>query len=348
MNNADVGKVILIIIVIIGVLFVISWLKRKFKVLNLPCVFFVSGEVKSGKSLLSVHLAIKEYKKALRWWKIKRFLRLLILPFKFKEGYRVVSEIIRKQELAFEYSDLDESFDYAKFIGNLIFTAGEFKELLPPMLYSNIPLACVRYNPFTIDMLNSEVRLPNKSVCLLDEISLVADSQLYKDDNINNKLMRFYKLYGHATHGGKCIIDSQSVLDNHYSIKRCMGSYLYIYERIKFPFITIMKVRQLVYANDGSVQNNFNEDIELSMRKIIIFNTTYDKYDCYAYSVFTDYLPVKAMYCTEIKGKKDDLKCYNIITLNEFVKEMNHSIKNKYPATMEIVNEEGVVNEEEN
>ena len=328
MSNANIGNFLLILAILIGVLFLLAYLRKKFKVLNLPCVFFVSGEVKTGKTLLSVHLAIKEYKSALFKWKFKRFLRLLFLPIKFKEKYQNVQKVLEKQELDhIGILDIDN----------------DLKDYLPPMLFSNIPLACVKYNLFTIDMLESYVRMPNKSIVLLDEISLVADSQLYKESDLNNKLMRFYKLFGHSTHGGKCIIDSQSVLDNHYSIKRCMGSYLYILERHKYPFISIMKVRQLMYANDGSVQNNFNEDIELSMRKIIIFNSTYDKYDCYCYSVFTDYLPVKVRYDVDIKSKKDDLKCYNIITLNDFVKSMNESIKGKYPGTTIVVNEEGVV-----
>ena len=242
------SKVLGLLLILCLVLFVLWWIRRKFKTLTLPCVFFVSGAIKSGKTLLSVHLAIKEYKKAVRHWKIRQF---LLLFFRFKK------------------TDDD---NYA------------------PMLYSNIPLADVKYNPLTMDIILRQVRIPNKSVVLIDEVSLFADSMLFKDKELNNKLMAFYKLYGHYSHGGKMIIDSQSIADNHFSFKRCMGSYIYIYERRKYPFFSVLKVRELMYSEDNSIQNNFIEDAELSFRKILITNRTYNKYDCYCYSCFTDKL----------------------------------------------------------
>ena len=81
------GKFILFVAILIGVLFLLVYLRKKFKTLSLPCVFFVSGAVKSGKTLLSVHLAIKEYKKALRNWHIKRWLIKIFLPLKYHDKY---------------------------------------------------------------------------------------------------------------------------------------------------------------------------------------------------------------------------------------------------------------------
>lgn len=279
------GRIIILILLLVVVVIVISWLRSKFKSLNLPCVFFVSGGIKTGKTLLSVHLAIKEYRKAVFRWYFFRFLCKIFKKF-----------------------DTEDS---------------RYK----PMLYSNLPLANVRYNPLTIDIINRKVRIPNKSIVLIDEVSLFADSQLFKDKNINNSLMLFYKLFGHYSHGGKLIIDSQSIADNHYSFKRCMSSYLYIYSRVKYPFISVLRVRELMYSEDGSIQNNFNEDVELSLRNVIIFNRTYDKYDCYALSVFTDNLAYQVDYNREIKSVKDDLKCYQVVSLNEYVKTLNNSIR---------------------
>lgn len=279
------SKVLGLLLILCLVLFVLWWIRRKFKTLTLPCVFFVSGAIKSGKTLLSVHLAIKEYKKAVRHWKIRQF---LLLFFRFKK------------------TDDD---NYA------------------PMLYSNIPLADVKYNPLTMDIILRQVRIPNKSVVLIDEVSLFADSMLFKDKELNNKLMAFYKLYGHYSHGGKMIIDSQSIADNHFSFKRCMGSYIYIYERRKYPFFSVLKVRELMYSEDNSIQNNFIEDAELSFRKILITNRTYNKYDCYCYSCFTDKLVYKVDYNAQKKSIKDNLKCYSILSLNDFVIEMNKKME---------------------
>ena len=68
------GSLVLLLLILAGAIFLLVYIRRKFKTLSLPCVFFVSGAVKSGKTLLSVHLAIKEYNRALRRWKIKKWL----------------------------------------------------------------------------------------------------------------------------------------------------------------------------------------------------------------------------------------------------------------------------------
>lgn len=326
MNTYNSSRILILILILVGILFLIHWLRKKFKVLSLPCVFFVSGEVKSGKTLLSVHLAIKEYNRAVRNWFIRKFLTRIFLPMKYKKRY------------AFYDSWKKQGFDFSGYVSHDDYTE------LPPMLYSNIPLAYVKYNKLTIDIVLRNARIPNKSVCLIDEASLFADSQLFKDKDINNALTSFCKLYGHYSHGGKLILDSQCVADNHFAVKRSMGKYLYIYDRKKLPFVTFMAVRELIYSDDNSVQNNFNEDIELSMRKVVIFNRTYDKYDCFCYSVFTDYLPYRVCYSTKKLTSKDDLKCYNIVSLNEFVSTVNNSIRGKYPVTPKSIHDEDLVN----
>ena len=297
--NSESYSSLWLILILVCVVLVLIYVRRKFKTLNLPCVFFVSGAVKSGKTLLSVHLAIKEYKKALRWFYIRRFLLSL---FRWKKC---------------------EDDNY------------------PPMLYSNIPLAKVKYNPLTLDIIENKVRIPNKSVVLIDEVSLFADSQLWNDRDLNNLLMRFYKLYGHYSHGGKLIIDSQSIADNHFSLKRCMSNYLYIQDRKKFPIFSILYVREMIYSEDGSAINVVDKDLELDLRKVLILNTTYNKYDCYCYSIFTDELPYKVCYDVDAKGKHDSLKCDYIITLNDFVHKMNEEYKAAHPNIQ--VDEEGVV-----
>lgn len=247
----------------------------------MPNVFLISGAVKTGKTLLSVHLAKKEYKRNLRNWYLRRF--------------------------------------FLKLFGRDV--------PLKPMLYSNIPLARIRYNLLTMDIILQEKRIPDKSVVLIDEASLLADSTLCKDKYVNNKLMRFVKLFAHYSHGGKLIIDTQSISDLHFSFKRCMNNYLYIYSRVKYPFITIMKVREMLYSDDGSLTNNSQEDIELSMRTMVIFNRTYNDYDCYCYSSFTDMLPFEVRYNTEKLTKRDDMKCYNLVSFQDFAKKINKDME---------------------
>lgn len=180
---------------------------------------------------------------------------------------------------------------------------------LKPMLYSNIHLRGIKYNLLTIYILQREVKIPPKSVVLMDEASLVADSMLYKDTDINEDIKLFVKLFGHYSKGGHLIINTQAIEDLHYNFKRCISKHLYIYKRIKLPFFTVMKVRELMYSSDNSnITNVIQGDLEDSLKTIIVPNKYYKYYDCYCYSIFTDDLPLYAIYDTEKKNKKDSLK----------------------------------------
>ena len=274
-----IGNLLVIVLILVAVVLVLYFVRKHFKRLNMPNVFLISGAVKSGKSLLSVHLAKKEIKRSVRKWYIQRFIFGLL--------------------------------------------GKENKLPQKPMLYSNIPLAKISYNRLTKDILLREVRIPDNSVVLMDEASLIADSMLCKDKTINNQLMLFVKLFAHYSHGGKLIIDTQSISDLHFAFKRCMNSYLYIYSRTKFPFFTLMKVREMLYSEDGSMVNNSSEDIELSMRTIFLWNSTYRSYDKYCYSIFTDDLPYQVNYDVKTLVYKDNLKAKYIVSFQDFAKEIN-------------------------
>lgn len=310
--NSDTHVGLIVILIIVAII-VLVYVRKHFKRLVLPNVFLVSGAVKSGKTLLSVHLAIKQYKKNLRRHKLRAFF---------------LTCLGQKNSIP-----------------------------LPPMLYSNIPLAKIRYNNLTKDIIEQKVRIPNQSVVLVDEISLLADSFLYQDKKINNSLMRFFKLFAHYSHGGTLIVDTQSLSDCHFTLKRCIGSYLYIYERIKLPFISILKVREIAYSEDNSMISVSNQDIELEMRKVIVFNTSYKKYDCYCYSIFTDHKDFKVCYTKDIKSYRDDLKAYKLVSFQDFAKDINKEMQDIYfndvpsvpivEAASEVIEGE-VINEEEN
>ena len=96
-----------ILLIIVLCLIVYFFIRKRIKVLNVPNVFLISGAVKTGKTLLSVHLAKKEYRRNLRNWYIKKF-------------------FLRA-----------------------------FKRPIPkrPMLYTNIPLARVKYNLLSMNII---------------------------------------------------------------------------------------------------------------------------------------------------------------------------------------------------
>ena len=90
----------IIIIIVIGVILLYLYIKH-WKILKVSNVYFISGAVKTGKSYVSVAIAVREYKRALRMF----YLTYPLLRFKL---------FLAKQEYK--------------------------EEVYKPMLYSNIPI----------------------------------------------------------------------------------------------------------------------------------------------------------------------------------------------------------------
>ena len=185
---------------------------------------------------------------------------------------------------------------------------------LKPMFYTNIPVGFT-HNMLTREIIYLEVKVPPKSVIFIDEASLFADSQLIKDRKLNMKLTLFCKLIGHVTRGGTLAINSQQCSDLHYSFKRVLGRYLYIYDTIKFPFVSVSQVREMMYSDDTSIVNDINEDAELSMRKIFFFNGVYKRYDCFCYYNIVKERKTEVDY--DYKFDKKDLSAKGLISFNQ-------------------------------
>lgn len=271
-----------VIVILVILLFIFLHFRKKMKKLVLPNVYLITGGVKSGKTFLSVSLAIKQYKKNLFSWYFR-------LPFqKFKKFF---NEKLRRKQNRFIY-EIPEK----------------------PVLYSNIPLRYVRFSKLTVDIVLRRVRLPLNSVVLIDEISLLADSLMIHSNKFNDVLKNFFKLFAHANgNNSYCICNTQSYLDNHFNVKRCVGSYLYISRKTKWPFITTLKVREMLNIDDHSY-NVSGEDFELSLLTLWSWNKTYKKYDSRCYSSLTDDLPL-ANIDNILLGSKDSLKADTILSL---------------------------------
>lgn len=227
------------------------WLYFKFfKLPKFGNMTLVTGGIKTGKSMLSVHFAIKTYKKHLRRYKIKCLLLNLGKKLKIKKALNTAN--IEK-----------------------------------PLLYSNIPLTC-EYVPITRELLTREHRPNYKSVFYICEASLVADSMTYKDDLLNEQLLLFNKLFAHATRGGYIFYDTQSISDNHYAVKRCLSSYFYIHHMKKLPFFCVMYLREMTFSEDNNAVNVFETDVEETLKRVIVSKRVWKKYDCYCYSALTD------------------------------------------------------------
>lgn len=199
-----------------------------------------------------------------------------------------------------------------------------------PLIYSNVPLA-MPYVPLTDDLLLRKKRFVYGSVIYVQEASLVADSQLIRDMDINERLMLFNKLIGHETKGGVIIYDTQCIGDVHYSLKRCVSNYFYIHHLVKWlPFVLIAKVQECRYSDDGTTITVSNDDVETTLKSVLIRKKNWKYFDCYCYSVLTDDLPVENdVVYNDIKTK--DLKANNILSFRKLKKEgkIENEKKNK-------------------
>lgn len=181
------------------------------------------------------------------------------------------------------------------------------KDLKPlPLLYSNVPLS-IPYVPLSDDLLLRKKRFVYGSVIYVCEASLVADSQLIRDMDINERLLMFNKLIGHETKGGCIIYDTQCISDCHYSIKRCLSEYIYVHHLVKcIPFILVAYVQECRYSDDNSTITAQADDIESTLRRVIISKRNWKYFDCYCYSSLTDNLAVedKLVEPTSLKATK--------------------------------------------
>lgn len=212
-----------------------------------------------------------------------------------------------------------------------------------PLIYSNIPLS-VPYVPLTEELLTRKKRFRYGSVIYVCEASLVADSQMIKDMDLNNRLLLFNKLIGHSTKGGMIIYDTQSTMDVHYSVKRCLSEYFYIHHLIKWiPFFMIAFVREERYSADGVVINSYDNDVEDSLKKVIIPKSTWKKFDRYCYSTMTDDLAV-----VDNIVHTNDLKARKLVSFRDWAKYIgdgSNAEKNDLTASYDTLGEN---NEKEN
>lgn len=161
-----------------------------------------------------------------------------------------------------------------------------------PLFYTNISVAGVPFCPVTLDILYRRVRVARKSVMFLSETSLIADSMTIKDALLNEEINVFFKLYGHESHGGKCIIETQNVLDNHYAIKRCLTFYYNIDANFSLPFYKLVRFYKVFYSDDDTVKNVVSLNDKVQYTYMLIPKTMFTRYDSYTYSWLTDDLPL--------------------------------------------------------
>ncbi len=176
-----------------------------------------------------------------------------------------------------------------------------------PLLYSNMPIgmAGMSYAPLTMDLITGKSRFRYGSVVYFNEISFIAGSKDIRDEDLNDILLKFFKLCAHETKGGYFFIDTQSPQDMHYTLKRSLSTYYHIYRRLTLPFISLLWIREnMLVDGDNTVavdtQIDSQDKVSEGGRRqypYILSNKWWKYYDRYAYSVLTDDLPVSEDEC---------------------------------------------------
>lgn len=171
-----------------------------------------------------------------------------------------------------------------------------------PLLYSNMPIGKkgMSYAPITLEHMSGKKRFRYGSVIYFNEVSFIAGSMDFKNDEVNDFLLQFYKLCAHSTRGGYFIIDTQAPQDMHFSIKRSLSTYFFILRRVTLPFVSLLWVREELFV-DGEKTVAVDKGIDPQDKKdeggkpfyfLVLRNKWWKYYDQYAYSVLTDHLPV--------------------------------------------------------
>lgn len=286
----------LIIVICICVFIFIMY--RRSKRFRPDTICMVNGANGTGKSLLCVNKAFRDFRKSHNiWWR--------------RTHFWIKVPLINK----FMHIDINEE---------------------EPLIYSNIPLFEDRrknilfkyYVPLTNDIIRRVKRPRYHSIILWDDCSIMATSMDYKDKQLSNSMSFFLKMIRHELKGANrnlfgshcnLYINTQSKNDTHFSIDRSVNQVMYILKSRSIPFFKILWVRDLLLID--SVENTFKDDVknELSTRWLLIPKSTYNKYDSYAYEFLSHDLPVLDNNNCKIKIVCDKGKTmFEIATFHEW------------------------------
>lgn len=193
-----------------------------------------------------------------------------------------------------------------------------------PLLYSNMPIGKngFEYAPLTLDLITRKKRFRYGSVVYFNEVSFIAGSKDIKDDQLNDSLLQLFKLCAHETKGGYFFLDTQSPQDMHYTVKRSLSTYYYIYRRLTLPFVSLLWMRENILVDGENTvaidtQVDTQDGLAEGGKKMYfrpILNKWWKYYDQYAYSALTDDLPVEDITKSSRHKKVDVLtRCKDII-----------------------------------
>ena len=293
---------IIIIIAIIGIIFYIKIIKPIIILnkLKLDSFTLITGGVKTGKSTLAIYLAISKLKYVRLIEKIKNIFR--------KE----------KKELPVLYSNIPiDIYDNEK--GEAIKNIFRKKK--------NKKKELIQYELTREILLREEIPI-EKSVIYIGEFSLVADSMNWQDMYTNEKIMLFFKLFGHSF-AGSVFVDTQSISDCHFAVKKISTKYIWIYRARKKLLTYDMNIKEIAYnyENNGIVNAINKENIEEETNLIKINKKIWKIFNYRAYKILNKGKTIARKKGTRENGLYQDY----IVSFNKWkTKEMQKgAIKNE-------------------
>lgn len=268
------------LIIFIAVVICAVYVLSKSKQLNYGNLTLITGGVKTGKTMLSMYIIKRQYKKQRSKWR------------------RACKKAKRK------FQPYPEE----------------------PLIYSNMPIKTRwGYSPLTEDLILQRARFRYGSVIYFNEVTFIAGSKDIKDEEINDILLKFYKLIAHETKGGYCVVDTQAVQDAHYALKRSLSTYYMIIKKIWLPFFNIVFLRENLFV-DG--ENTVAIDTQVDPQDTtmeggkklyirLLPHKLWKMYDQYAYSYLTDHLSVSDEIIHPDKNNMKVTKLLRLKTIKE-------------------------------
>ena len=246
-------NIFIILLVLIIVLFIFLKVIKGYAKISYNQVLGIFGGVKSGKTLLAVKTALKQFKISQKYWQRKKrktvyYNVLITLLNKFK-----------KKKLALK--DIP----------------------LTPQFYSNIPIRVNKKYGLSLkvskEILLLKEKIPNGSIMLLDEFGTIASQYGYTEEQIRTDISEFVRFYGHYTkQKGLLIVIDQSTDRILKEVRVSLGA---IYETSEFSKIGFIG-KQKIIKYQNTIQTEYAVQKEQIKNKYyLLLKKNYDPY-CYS------------------------------------------------------------------
>ena len=246
-------SIFIILLVIIIVLFILLKVVKNYAKISYNQVLGIFGGVKSGKTLLAVKTALKQFKISQKYWQRKK--RKTVY-------YNIFITLLNK----FKKKKLS------------------LKEIpLTPQFYSNIPIRVNKKYGMSLkvskEILLLKEKIPNGSIMLLDEFGTIASQYGYTEEQIRTDVSEFVRFYGHYTkQKGLLIVIDQSTDRILKEVRVSLGA---IYETSEFSKIGFIG-KQKIIKYQNTIQTEYAVQKEQIKNKYyLLLKKNYDPY-CYS------------------------------------------------------------------